>query len=164
FGAVEPMKEAYRDQRALPWVESAITDVRDALRQLRRNKGFATAGILTLALGIGAAAAIYGVVDTALIRPLPFPDEARLVVVAESRPSRPEIPVNAMHVRSWQAGSGSFDAMALIRDIGMNLTEVGEPELLAGARVSPALFTMLGVPMALGRPFAPEEDVVGRDH
>src|SRR5437762_8267285 len=86
FGGVEGVKEAYRDQRGWPFVDALAQDVRYALRQLRRNKGFATAAILTLSIGVGANTAIFSVVDTVLVRPVSYPDPDRLVVIYESSP------------------------------------------------------------------------------
>ncbi len=164
FGGVDQLKETYRDQRGLPLVDAVGQDFRYALRQLRKNPGFTAAAILTLALGIGANTAIFSVVDAVLLRPLAYPDPDRLVAIDESTPTRPAIPVNAMHFLSWQADSQSFDRMALIDGIAVNVTGSGEPELLIGARVSPSLFPMLGVRMQLGRAFRDDEDRVGRDH
>ena len=164
FGGIEQIKEIYRDQLGWPFVDSLAQDVRYALRQLHRNKGFATAAILTLSLGVGANTAIFSVVDTVLLRPVSYPDPDRLVVINESTPTRPDWPVNAMHFLSWQAGTQSFEQMALIDGMAVNLTGQGDPELLIGARASPSLFGMLGVRMQLGRGFNAEEDRVGRDH
>ena len=144
--------------------KSSVQDARYALRQLRRNRGFAVTAILTLALGIGATTAIFSVVDTVLLRPVSYPDPDRLVVINESTPTRPDVPVNAMHFLSWQAATQSFDQMALIDAIAVNLTGEGDPELLIGARASATLFPMLGVQMQLGRGFMTDEDRVGRDH
>src|SRR4030095_11556221 len=80
--------EAPRDKRGLPWLADLPRDVRYAIRTLRRSPGFATVAVLTLALGVGATTAIYSVVDTVLLRPLPFADADRLVRVVENVPSR----------------------------------------------------------------------------
>ena len=164
FGGVEQMKETYRDRRGLPWVEECLQDLRYAVRQLRKNPGFATAAILTLALGIGATTAIFSVIDTALLRPMSYPDPDRLVVINEATTTRRAAPVNAMHFLSWRAETRSFEHMALLDAIAVNVTGAGEPEMLVGARITPSLFEMLGVRMQLGRGFLPEEDLAGRDH
>jgi predicted permease len=164
FGGVEQMKETYRDRRGLPMVEACLQDLRYALRQLRRNPGFAAVAILTLALGIGATTAIFSVIDAALLRPMSYPDPDRLVVINEATGTRRAAPVNAMHFLSWQAETRSFEQMALLDGIAVNLTGAGEPEMLVGARVTPNLFAILGVRMQLGRGFLPEEDLAGRDH
>jgi hypothetical protein len=164
FGGIEQTKEIYRDLRGWPFADALAQDARYALRQLRRNKGFATAAILTLSLGVGANAAIFSVVDAVLLRPVAYPAPDRLVVINESTPARGDILVNAMHFLSWQADTQSFEQMALIDGMAVNLTGQGDPELLIGGRASPSLFGMLGVRMQLGRGFRSEEDRVGRDH
>jgi predicted permease len=148
-------------------MSTLIGDLRFALRLLTRNPGFSVVAIATLALGIGANTAIFSVVDHVLLRPLPYRDSDRLYVVHEVVPQfahvAPLVPVNAMHFRAWRRHVRSFDRMALIGGVALNLTGTGDPERLAGARVSPALFAMLGVRPQLGRLFVEAEDRPGRD-
>jgi len=148
-------------------MSTLIGDLRFALRLLTRNPGFSVVAIATLALGIGANTAIFSVVDHVLLRPLPYRDSDRLYVVHEVVPKfahvAPLVPVNAMHFREWRRHVRSFDRMALIGGVALNLTGTGDPERLAGARVSPALFAMLGVRPQLGRLFVEAEDRPGRD-
>lgn len=143
------------------------SDLRSAFRAIFRNPGFSAVAVATLALGIGASTAIYSVVDGVLIRPLGYGDESRLVAIHEVMPrfSRlaPRIPVNAMHFFEWRKRVASFESLAMIGGIRMNLTGSGEPERLAAARVSPELFPMLGARTELGRTFLAEEDRPGRD-
>ena len=131
-------------------MSTLIGDLRFALRLLTRSPGFSVVAIATLALGIGANTAIFSVVDHVLLRPLPYRDSDRLYAVHEAVPKfahvAPLVPVNAMHFREWRRNVRSFDRMALIGGVALNLTGTGDPERLAGARVSPALFAMLGVP------------------
>ena len=144
-----------------------LRDLRFALRLLRRSPGFSLIAISTLALSIGANTAIFSVVDHVLLRPLPYRDSDRLYAVHEVVPKfayvAPLVPVNAMHFREWRRNVRSFDQMALIGGTPLNLTGTGEPERLAAARVSPALFTMLGVRPQIGRTFVESEDHPGRD-
>jgi predicted permease len=148
-------------------MSTLIGDLRFALRLLTRSPGFSVVAVATLALGIGANTAIFSVVDHVLLRPLPYRDSDRLYAVHEAVPKfahvAPLVPVNAMHFREWRRNVRSFDRMALIGGVALNLTGAGDPERLAGARVSPALFAMLGVRPQLGRLFVEAEDRPGGD-
>jgi predicted permease len=148
-------------------MSTLIGDLRFALRLLTRSPGFSVIAIATLSLGLGANTAIFSIVDHVLLRPLPYRDSDRLYAIHEVVPKfahvAPLVPVNAMHFREWRRNVRSFDRMALIGGVALNVTGTGEPERLAGARVSPALFTMLGVRPQLGRSFAEAEDHPGRD-
>lgn len=83
FGGVEQTKELHRDTRSFRWVDDAWRDAVYAVRSLAQSPGFTIASVLTLAIGIGATTAIYSVVDTVLLQPLPFPDADRLVRIRE---------------------------------------------------------------------------------
>ena len=144
------------------------SDLRVSWRALRRNPGFSLIAIATLAFGIGANTAIFTVVDAILLRPLGYGDESRLFVIHEVVPkfglNAPLVPVNAMHFLEWRKRVAAFEQIAMIGGIGRNLTGTGDPERLAGARVTPSLFPMLGARTQLGRTFLEEEDQPGRDN
>jgi len=144
------------------------SDLRYALRAIRRNPGFSAIAIATLAFGIGANTAIFSVVDGILIRPLGYGDESRLVAIHEVVPRfshfAPRIPVNAMHFLEWRKSVRAFERLAIIGGMRLNLTGAGEPERLAAARVSPGLFPMLEARTQLGRTFLEEEDQPGHDN
>jgi predicted permease len=149
-------------------LHALLADLRFATRSLRQALGFSAVAIATLALGIGATTAMFSVVDHVLLRPLPYARAERLHAVHEVMPAfahiAPLMPVNAMHFTDWQRHTRAFDGMALVAGMPLNLTGAGEPQRLSAARVSPALFWMLGVQPQLGRVFLAEEDVPGRDH
>jgi len=148
--------------------ETLLADLRFAGRMLRKNPGFTTIAIATLALGIGANTAIFSLVDGVILRPLAYRDADRLFDVHEGVPKfshiAPLIPVNAMHFLEWRKSVRSFEQTALVSGVTFNLTGTGEPERLPAARVSPALFPMLGIQAQLGRTFLEEEDRPGHDH
>jgi len=164
LGNLTLASEQARDVDTIRWIADLGQDVRYALRQLQRDPGFALAAILTLAFGIGAITSIFSVVDTVILRPLSYADARRLVVIDEWLPSVGAIPVNARHFQEWRRTTHAFGQMALMTGVSVNVTDSGEPERLAAARVSPALFSMLGVQPQLGRGFLDSEDVPGRDH
>lgn len=143
------------------------SDLRYALRTIRRNPGFSLIAIATLAFGIGANTAIFSVFDGILLRPLGYGDEGRLVAIHEVVPRfakfAPRIPVNAVHFQEWRKSVKAFEQLAMIGGMSVNLTRSGEPERLAAARVSATLFPMLHARMQLGRTFLEEEDQPGRD-
>ncbi len=140
-------------------------ELRFAFRTLRRNPGATAVAVFTLALSIGATTAMFSVIDAVMIRPLAYPDPDRLYVVHEVLPQwkEPLVPVNATHYREWRSATRSFDDMALLLGLDLNVTGLGQPERIPAARVSPSLFPMLGVRPQLGRTFLEEEDRPGHD-
>ena len=143
-------------------MEWLVTDLRYGLRRLRRSPGFALVVILTLALGIGANTVIFSVVDSVLLRPMPYPDAGRLVTILHRYPElNLNAPVNAPGFRSYRDDTHSFSGVAVEASWGANLTGLGDPLRVSAVRVSEGYFETLGVPAALGRTFTPEEDVRG---
>jgi putative ABC transport system permease protein len=142
-------------------IATIIRDGRYAARSLRNAPGFALAAVLTLALGIAANTAIFSVFEAVLLRPLPYAAPDRLYVIHEG--SRTPIPVNALHFDEWRSRVRSFERLALLGPTDRTLTGFGAPVRLRGARVTPSLFSTLGITLALGRPFVDAENVVGRD-
>jgi putative ABC transport system permease protein len=149
-------------------VHSVVQDVRFAIRLLRKAPGFSVPALAALALGIGAATAIFSVLDAALIRPLPFRDPGRLVVIWERNVAQKQDNIfpAAGNFLAWRAEARAFESLAAIHDVHINLTGGPnghiEPEELAAERVSAELFPLLGVNPVLGRSFLPEEDRPGR--
>jgi putative ABC transport system permease protein len=141
-------------------VETALQDLRYALRLLARNPAFTVIAILTMALGIGANTAIFSVVNTVLLRPLEFRDPARLVIVAEKSPY-PVISTSYQNWMDWRAQNHSFDSLEAIRTATITLTGAGEPERLNVHMATAGLFSLLGVNAVAGRTFTSEEDRAG---
>jgi putative ABC transport system permease protein len=165
MGGVEQVKEAVRGRRAGVRLEQFWQDVRFGARQLRRSSGFTLVAVLTLALGIGANTAIFSVVNAVLLRQLPFPQPERLVTIAESDPnSVNNVTVDFNTTRDLSERSKLLQSMSLSRTGGGALLESGEPERLSGRRVSYDFFDTLGIKMALGRSFRPEEDRPDNHH
>jgi len=139
-----------------------LTDMKHAARSLRRSPGFVIAAVITLALGIGANSAIFSVVNAVLLRPLPYPDPDRLVLVWERNiPRRQETNVvNPQNYLDWNDRAKSFSGLAIL--VWSQLTFTGEsPEIIQGRAVSANFFDVIGVPMALGRGFTQAEGLPG---
>jgi putative ABC transport system permease protein len=145
--------------------EGVSHDVRYAWRSLRRTPVFTIFAVLILSGGIGATTALFSVLDQVVLRPLPYPNPERLVVVHETLPASatPRSPVNAAHFEEWRAATRSFEQMALLFPVSFTLSGTSEPEQIGGARASASLFTMLGAPILHGRTFSEDEDALGRD-
>ena len=145
-----------------------LQDLRFAIRQMAKKPGFAAVIVLTMALGIGANAAIFSVLDAVLLRPLPYSQPERLIKIW-SRFAGIGMPndqnwVSAPEFRDYQQLNHSFSDLAGINSGSFNLGVKGSPQRVVGAAVSPNLFSMLGVQPLLGRAFLPEEAQPGREH
>jgi putative ABC transport system permease protein len=138
-------------------------DFRYALRQLRKSPGFTTVAVLTLALGIGANTAIFSVINAVLLRPLPYQEPNRLVMVWEQNPHRGwfENIVSGANFRDWKKENHVFAGMAAFQSNSYNLTGNGRPEEIFGEQVTTNLFSLLGVRPLRGRLFLPQEDTKG---
>jgi putative ABC transport system permease protein len=138
-------------------------DLRYGLRTLVKNPGFTIVAVIALALGIGANSAIFSVVNTVLLRPLPYQNPDALVMVWEDATHLgfPRNTPSAANFIDWRTQNTVFEGMATTAERSFNLTGVGEPERFDGRRVSGNLFTLLGVEPQLGRTFLPEEDKPG---
>jgi putative ABC transport system permease protein len=147
-------------------MEVIFKDMRYALRMLIKSPGFAAVAVLTLAIGIGANTAIFSVVNSVLLRPLPFRDPDRLVMLYENNQTKghTRVPVAAPNYIDWRNQNQIFEQMAANWVTSFNLASGGDPERLRGARVSAGFFEMLGVQPIRGRVFSAEEDQPGRDN
>jgi predicted permease len=148
------------------WLGDMVQDVRYGLRMLARNPAFTLIAVIALALGIGANTAIFSVVNTILLRPLPYHEADRLMMVWEdnSRMGFPKDTPAAANFLDWRDQNHVFEGMAAISEISFNLTGTGDPERIDGRRVSAGLFSLLGVAPQLGRGFMAEEDKPGGNH
>jgi putative ABC transport system permease protein len=138
-------------------------DIVYGVRGLASRPGFTAVAVLTLALGIGANAAIFSVINRLYLQPLPFPEPQRLVMTWEYQVEEPDNPfiVSQPNWEDWQRQSTSFEHMAIWELLRFNLAGDAEPEQVSGMRVSHGLFPMLGLAPQLGRTFRPEEDAPG---
>jgi len=135
------------------------TELRLAARTLARSRGFTIAAIGVLALGIGAAATVFSVVDAILIRPLPFPEADRLAVIYATQPSRGVRRGGASFpdLNDWRAQLPAFDGIFAFLGSNVSLTGSGDAERVGAALVSEGFFRVMQVPPALGRPFRGDE-------
>jgi putative ABC transport system permease protein len=147
-------------------VETLWQDAKYSLRNLARTPGFSLVALVTLALGIGANTAIYSLVHAVLLRPLPFAEPDRLMVLWERRPSTSRdanLPVSGHEFAAWKEQGQSFAGITMYVSDGFNVTGQGEPEAIIGLAVSADFFPTLGVRPLLGRVFVAGEDQGGRN-
>jgi len=161
MGSMDAVKEEIRDAGWETTIETIWQDLRCGLRQLRRNPGFTAGAVLTLALGIGANTAIFSVVNAVLLRPLPYTDADRLVTLDETNAQLDRMSVAYLDFRDWQRENHSFTQVAAFVGDDLILTLPEGAEYLSGKDVSADFFSVLGVQLALGRAFLPEEDQQG---
>ena len=145
-------------------MNSLAHDLRFALRMIRNSPGFTIVAVLTLALGIGANAAIYSFVDAVLLRPLPYPHPEQIVQVWEKPPEGDRNGISTLNFLDWKNQNTVFTAMAAQTGGSATLTGVDTPVQLRGDRVSAAYFDIFGIKPLLGRTFAPDEDQPGKEH
>ena len=147
-------------------MESLLQDLRYGVRMLLKHPGFTAMAVLTLALGIGANSSIFSLINAVLLRPLPFKEPDRLVSVWERRASSGEanIPISGHEFVAWREQARSFEKMAMLVGESFNLIGTGDPETVIALRVSADFFSVLGVPMLLGRIFLPGEDQAGSNN
>ena len=139
-------------------METLVQDLRFAFRTLARSPAFTAVAVLTLALGIGANTAIFSVVDGVVLKPLPYLQPDRLVMLWESRPNTEHLDLNVPDFHDWQHDAHSFAHMAVLTWRDYDLTSPGAAEHVDAMEVSSGFFSTLGVKPALGRDFSPAED------
>ena len=160
FGNVTLVKEVTRDMWGYRWLEALLQDLRYGARQLHRNPGFTAVAVLTLALGIGGNVAVFSLLDTVLLRPLPYSHPERLYMFFpdEANSHRAMVASSYPNFQDWHEQSHAFEAMAGYHEESFNLTGTTEPERLDGLYSTPGLFALLGIPPFLGREFSPGDD------
>src|ERR1051325_8391290 len=142
-----------------------LQDLRCGARRLAKKPAFTTIAALTLALGIGATTAIFSVVNGVLLRPLPFKDPDRLVMIRETRlPQFPEFSIAPGNFLDWKQQNTVFERLIAFRGAAFNLVGTGDPERLRGMSVTDGFFATLGAAPQLGRDFLPEEDQPGHNN
>ncbi|MGH9396420.1 MAG: ADOP family duplicated permease [Terriglobia bacterium] len=166
FGNALLLREASRDVWGFQWLETLLQDLRYGLRQLRHNPGFTAIAIITLALGIGANTAIFSVVDTVLLRPLPYKDSSRLVWATERFASmHGAAAVVSPDFIGWKEHNQVFKQIGASESgVGANLTGTGQAARVSITHVTTGFFPMLGVRPIVGRTFLPSEGKQGENH
>ncbi len=159
FGNVSKVRDDAYDVKGGGLFETLGQDIRYGVRMLTKHKAFTSIAVVTLALGIGANTAIFSVVNEVLLRPLPFRDADRIVMLWEVTPEgRHQNTTSRANYRSWREQSSSFEHMAAFTDQRFNLTGIGEPEELSIQFATADFFKVLGVDAMRGRTFVPEDD------
>jgi predicted permease len=159
FGGLERAKEECREARGATFIETLLQDLRYGVRTMLRAPGFTAIAMVALALGIGANAAIFSVVNAVLLRPLAYKDSARLVTILMNGSG----PVAVANYIDWRDLSHSFEAMGAADYWSPNLTGIDSPEHIRGLKITQNLFPMLGVEPLLGRLFVEGEDKEGSE-
>jgi MacB-like periplasmic core domain len=159
FGNVTLLEERSREAWQWPRIELIFADVRYALRQLRKSPSFALAAILTLALGIGTNTAIFTLIDSIMLRPLPFPHQEQLARIAFDTATFPK-----GWIRELERHSQTFSSIAGYGpNAESNVAGTGAAERAFGAKVTVNFFDTLGIHPSLGRFFSPEDGIAGQD-
>ena len=143
-------------------MNSFFQDLRYALRQFRKNKGFTAVSVITLALGIGATTAIFSMVDAVLLRPLPYHDSSRLMLLHESSQQIPDMSISMANFNDWRAQNKVFESLVALQPNDVVWTNKGGEAVRLGLRRITAGFTpTLRVQPILGRALTPDDDKVG---
>ena len=145
-------------EREVDRMRAWLKDLQLAFRALRRRPGFSTTVLITLALGVGATTALFGIYRTVFLEPIPLPDSDRIMIVMETGSFGCCGPASGPDYVDWVERNRSFDALALLNPTTFTLTGIDEPERVNGVRVTANVFDMLGVSPLLGRALLPEDE------
>ena len=165
FGPMEKHKEEARDARGVSWFEELVQDLKYGWRQLFKNPGFATMAVLTLGLGIGANTAIFSVINGVLLKPLPYDNGERLLLIEQSatRANQPNFGVSIKELYDYRQQLASFEGLVEFHQMSFDLLRRGEPDRVATGVVSPNFFDVLGIKPVVGRTFVATDDDEGAE-
>ena len=164
MGGIPQAKEAYRDQGGIPSLDSFLRDMRFAARSLQRTPGVAAAIVLTMAIGIGANATVFTIVNSVLLKPLPYPDSERLVSVAHRTPASntdDEVPSAPYLYFTYREANRTLADVGLWRVVPSSVTGLDRPEQVPTLLVTSEILPALGIEPLLGRPFTARDDSAG---
>jgi putative ABC transport system permease protein len=161
MGGPEQLKEEIRSARAGAWVGTLWQDLRFGIRTLAKKPGFTAVAVLSLALGTGAATAIFTLVDRVLLQPLPYRDSGQLVWMTEQTTSANSTGVSWPNYQDWKQLNRAFTAMAGYRDAGFPMAEDGFSGLVSARYVTERYFDLMEISPLLGRTFQPGENTPG---
>ena len=170
FGNHTLMAQRSREVWQWPTLESVSADLRFAMRQMRRQSAFTLTIVLLLGLGIGAATAVFSLVDAVLLKPVPYPDPASLVIPWNAPPAGVNIggftqyPWSPVQFHAMEHETRTYKYLGAFEGSNFNLTGQGDPAMLEGALVTWGFFPALGVEPELGRFFTRDEDTPGHEH
>ncbi len=155
LGGIEQTKEIFRERRGISWLEHSLDDMRFGLRMLRKNPGFSSIAILTLALGIGANTAMFSVVNAVLLRSLPFSHSSQLVNISARSTmfDFPNLGLSLPDIADVRASASAIAALAVSQDAPKELTGNGKPERVESSEISEDFFPLLGIQPLYGRSF-----------
>ena len=162
---MEEPKDDARESRGISWFEELVTDLRYGGRTLLKNPGFAALAVLTLGLGIGANTAIFSVINGVLLKPLPYENGDRLVLIQHRTPlaRQQNFGVSITELYDYRQQAASFDGLVEFHQMTFDLLRRGEPDRVATGVVSPNFFAVLGIKPVLGRSFVDTDDDHGSD-
>ncbi len=158
-------KEDVREARGAQWIEDLRADIRYGVRTLVKNSGFAVLAVLTLGLGIGANTATFSVLNGVLLKPLPYDNGDRLVLIRQSAPlaNQQNVGVSIRELYDYRDQLKSFDGLVEFHQMNFDLLRRGEPDRVAAGVVSANFFDVLGIQPLLGRTFIASDDTSGAD-
>lgn len=163
FGNSALIQERTRAEHLVVWLETVVQDIRYGLRTLRRSPAFTIVAVLTVALAVGATTAVFTVVNSVLLRPLPYEHSDRLMTIATFMPRDNSEVTGSPTYTAWRSNSRSLEDAAAWFAEDFNFSGIGDPDRIPGAVTTASFFTTLGVHAQLGRVFSTDEDRPGHE-